>query len=237
MKAIAVTQILWMVVQVIVRTSRGLAITQVVIAVIAFSVCAVILYILNWGKPKNFKAAFTLAIFPGDIPDAIERHVRAGYDSSRRLSYQFSLDSAFGKERAGHPVPNDRIHFIKADDFPIHLMAGLVFGCSIFGGIHVAAWSFNFPTRVELIFWKVASIWCTVFALATTTLVTSMGIARHFLNIFDDIKSLMIAVVRIFLALHVICRLILLVEIFHTLFFLPPDAFITTSASNIPHVA
>jgi hypothetical protein len=226
-----------MVVQIIVRTSRGLAITQLEIAVMAFSVCAVILYILNWRKPKNIKTAFTLAIFPGDIPDEIERHVRAKYDTRQRLSYQFSLDSAFDKERAGDPIPNDRIHLTKADHGVIHLLVGLAFGCSIFGGIHVAAWNFNFPTRVELIFWRVASIWCTVFALVSITLVISMATAGHFLNIIDEIKSLVVAIMRIFLALYVICRLILLVEIFRTLFFLPPDAFIATSASNIPHVA
>jgi hypothetical protein len=232
-KAIAVTQILWMVVQIIVRTSRGLAITQLEIAVMAFSVCAVILYILNWGKPKDIKTAFTLAIFPGDIPDAIERHIRAGCDSDRALSSQFSFSK---EERAGDPVPNDRIEMGVDDSEFIHVAASLVFGCSIFGGIHLAAWNFHFPSRVELIFWRVASIWCTVFPLASMTFMAITSIIGFFF-IFDGQFKLDVAVVRIFLALYVICRLILLVEIFRTLFFLPPDAFIATSASNIPHLA
>jgi hypothetical protein len=231
-KAIAVTQILWMVVQIIVRKSRGLAISQLEIAVMAFSVCAVILYILNWGKPKDIKTACTLAIFPGDIPDAIERHIRAGYNSDRALSYQFSF---FEEERAGDPVPNDRIAE-GVDDFQLHLVASLVFGCSIFGGIHLAAWNFNFPTRVELIFWRVASIWCTVFPLASISFMVITGIIGS-LFIFEGHFKWDVAVVRIFFALYVICRLILLVEIFRTLLFLPPDAFIATSASKIPHLA
>jgi len=37
--------------------------------------------------------------------------------------------------------------------------------------------------------------------------------------------------------LYIVGRFVLLVEIFRTLLFLPPDAFVTTSASNIPHVS
>ena len=190
-KAIAVTQIIWMVVQIIMRTSRGLAITQLEIAVMAFSVCAVILYILNWGKPKDIKTAFTLAIFPEDIPHAIERHLRAGYISSGSLSYPVSFDSAFDKEkRAGDPVRNDRI--FEVDGIELHILAGLIFGCSIFGGIHIAAWTFNFPSRVELIFWRVAGIWCTVFALATVPFVMITDIVGSF---FIFMKKLVRAVV------------------------------------------
>ena len=229
-KAIAVTQILWMVVQIIVRTSRGLAITQLEIAVMAFSVCAVILYIFNWRKPKGIKTTFPLAIFSGDIPDAIERQIRVGYDNCWRLSHGFLPDSAFRNQRAGNPIRNDN-----GDDWSL-LSLGLFFGCSIFGGIHIAAWTFHFPSRVELILWRVASIWCTVFALVTTLLASIMGIVEVFF-VFDDDDRLVNGFGRIFLALYVICRFILLVEIFRTLLFLPPDAFIATSASNIPHLA
>jgi hypothetical protein len=37
--------------------------------------------------------------------------------------------------------------------------------------------------------------------------------------------------------LYIISRLVLLVGVFRTRLFLPPNAFIATSASNIPHVA
>jgi hypothetical protein len=36
--------------------------------------------------------------------------------------------------------------------------------------------------------------------------------------------------------LYIIARLALLVEIFRTLFFLPPDAYVSTWASDIPHI-
>jgi hypothetical protein len=230
-KAIAVTQILWMVVQITVRKSRGLAISQLEIAVMAFAVCAVILYILNWGKPKDIKTAFTLAIFPGEIPDAIQRQLRAGHGNSWRLSQGFLPDSAFKKRRAGDPIRNDIV--TTNDELPI--FGGLFFGCSIFGGIHLTAWTFHFPSRVELILWRVASIWCAAFALATTIFLVIVGTVGSFFIFSED--KLLDAVGRVFLALYVICRLILLVEIFRTLFFLPPDSFIATSASNIPHLA
>jgi hypothetical protein len=36
---------------------------------------------------------------------------------------------------------------------------------------------------------------------------------------------------------YVAARLFMLVEIFRTLLYLPPDAYISTWASNVPHVA
>ena len=46
-KAVAVVQIAWMVVQVIAREIRRLAVSQLEIAVVAFSACAIIIYVLS----------------------------------------------------------------------------------------------------------------------------------------------------------------------------------------------
>jgi hypothetical protein len=42
---------------------------------------------------------------------------------------------------------------------------------------------------------------------------------------------------QLFLILYVVARLYLLVEIFRTLFFLLPSAYVSTWATNVPHVA
>lgn len=163
----------------------------------------------------------------------LSEHIRDGYNVTHRLLYVIPFEG----KGAGNPIPNDSVD---RDDDPDALFVGLFFGCLIFGGIHLAAWTFHFPTRVELILWRVASIWCTAVALVTLIILKIAEKVVEFLNDIDDtdeMDSWMFSILQIFLALYVICRLILLVEIFRTLFFLPPDAFVATSASNIPHVA
>jgi hypothetical protein len=82
----------------------------------------------------------------------------------------------------GTPIQND----YSEDDFNPFLnnpqsffLIGLLFRCVVFGGIHVVAWNFDFATRIELILWRVASVWCTAFTLLTwvTTLAVS-GITK-----------------------------------------------------------
>jgi hypothetical protein len=68
-RAIAIFQIVWTVIQVIARAARHLAISQLEIAVVAFSVCAIIIYGLNWKKPKGVEVPFTLVQYEREIPE------------------------------------------------------------------------------------------------------------------------------------------------------------------------
>jgi hypothetical protein len=70
----------------------------------------------------------------------------------------------------GTPIQND----YSEDDSNAFLnnpqsffLIGLLFRCVVFGGIHVVDWNFDFATRIELILWRVASVWCTAFTLLT----------------------------------------------------------------------
>jgi hypothetical protein len=111
----------------------------------------------------------------------------------------------------------------------------------IFGGIHVAAWNLSFPSPVEQILWRTASIMSTAllpimyiifllhYILLEYILPSSWSMWR--LNWYRKYLNIIIG------GLYVIARLVLLVEIFRTLFYLPEDAYITTWASNIPHVS
>lgn len=64
-------QIVWMVIQVIARSYQRLAISQLEIAVVAFSACAIDIYALNWKKPKGVSVPLTLLQYTGFIPDEI----------------------------------------------------------------------------------------------------------------------------------------------------------------------
>jgi hypothetical protein len=236
-KAIAVTQIMWTIMQILVRTKRNLAVTQLEIAVLAFSVCAIIVYFINWRKPKDVRTPYTLITSPGpilnDVVDALSVHykVEGSLFTGLRLNFK--------RTRFGDPIPNDFGE--RVDENPLsqnarsYLLAGFFIGSLVFGGIHITAWNFSFPTGLELILWRVASIWCTTFVLFTVLAIPASLCAFYILG-WDE--EPWISPFIIFLtASYIIGRLILLVEIFRTLFFLPPSAFIATSASNIPHVS
>ena len=135
----------------------------------------------------------------------------------------------------GCHIPNDAWDG-SCHGFQRCLNSGITVGSVIFGGIHVAAWNLSFPTPVEQILWRIASIMSTallpimyiVFLLDDVLLRYRSG-----LSLFPYRKSLNLIIG----GLYVIARLFLLVEIFRTLFYLPEDAYITTWASNIPHVS
>lgn len=245
-KTIAITQILWTVTSILIRTGRKLAVTQLEITVLAFSSCSIIIYCLNWQKPKDVKTPYTLLSFPGDIPDETLRVLRFSCSQSSGSSYYRSnllLASSLGFNRsmvtAGTPIPNDYSEYDSNVGFnnpQFCFMIGLLFGCAVFGGVHVMAWNFDFPTRIELILWRVASVWCTAFTLLTLVTALAVSVVSEWLKLEGD-DWLDETVLAVLVGFYIIGRLILLVEIFRTLLFLPPNAFIATSASNIPHVA
>ncbi|KAE9367249.1 hypothetical protein N431DRAFT_516178 [Stipitochalara longipes BDJ] len=222
-KSIAVTQILWMVVQILVCAGRKLAISQLEVSILAFSAYAVIIYFLHWQKPKDIKTPYTLVVLPGET-------LGSTLDSLRNNHTNEWGNGFFYKENS-FACPSNCLEAV--------LLAGIFIGCFVFGGIHMAAWNFHFHTRTDLIIWRVASTFCTTFALIYLLVVSVQLII--FAICFElelETQEILLSIIGLALALlYLVGRLILLVEIFRTLLFLPPHAFVATSASNIPHVA
>ncbi|KAF7874221.1 hypothetical protein EAF04_002893 [Stromatinia cepivora] len=222
-RVIAISQFLWIVAQIIVRAVEGLVIAQLEIAVVAFSTCAILIYILNWSKPKGVQVPFTILHYESAIPTELLEFMKKDLDRSSMSKCQTIT--------SGDPIPNDAIYPYDEDTWLI----GFEFGSIVFGCIHVAAWNFIFPTRIEQILWWSTSIWCTVFVLIYT-LIPYCGMIC-----FGDIKK--IATPRelawgaapLFF-LYALARIFLLVEAWRSLCYLPPDAFIATALENIPYI-
>ena len=157
LKAIAISQILWLILNVASRGITKLPVTQLEIATVAFSLMAVATYAVNWWKPKDIVTPTTLRIptyfcemdntrrnFQGFV-----EHLLAPSEANENISYM-------GRKR----IKNDIVWMQGKTPLIWGLMA---ISSLIFGGLHCLAWNFDFPTEAELVLWRVAS-------LATSTL-------------------------------------------------------------------
>jgi len=71
LRLIAIVQIIWTIVQIITRGVKRLPISQLEVTVVAFAVCAIVIYALNWSKPKGVLVPYTLLQYPAEVPPKI----------------------------------------------------------------------------------------------------------------------------------------------------------------------
>ena len=154
LKAIAVSQILRLTLDVATRGIANLPVTQLEIATVAFSLMAVATYVANWGKPKDIVEPTVLRrpIFFSNWRYSNDKRNFQGF-VKRLLAPSLGSYSVFHEDRKR--IKNNTIWM--EGDTP--LIAGLMAISSlIFGGLHCLAWNFDFPTGAELALWRIASL-------------------------------------------------------------------------------
>jgi len=253
-RAITVVQITWMVIQIIVRAFRSLAISQLEVSVLAFATCAIIIYGINWEKPKAVQVPITIISYPGSFPkdtmeivegyrDGAMNYVREIISIVEQLFTCFANGDSTKKWLLGKPIPNVYNREVPwmmnrkpGADLSQSDVFGLFLGTTVFGAVHIAAWNFVFPTSVESLLWKIAAVFCTAMGLAFGGVLNFLDVA---LNHVESLGILILAyaILVLITASYVVCRLFLVIEIFKCLCFLPPSAYIATWATNVPHIA
>ncbi|KUJ18720.1 uncharacterized protein LY89DRAFT_774826 [Mollisia scopiformis] len=129
-------------------------------------------------------------------------------------------------------VPND----IYDEKFKYRAIYGLAFGAAVSGGFHVAGWDLEFAKPIEQTLWQNASIFITI-SITLWAIVYASFLAREFINLRGRDMQRQIQKLDFVVAIcYVVARLILLVEYFRGLFFLSPEAYISTWVTNIPHI-
>ncbi|QSZ32941.1 hypothetical protein DSL72_002524 [Monilinia vaccinii-corymbosi] len=227
-RVLATAQTLWILVQIILRAVGGLEVAQLEIAVVAFSTCALLIYILNWSKPKGVQVPFTVLQYEGAIPAELLEFMEKDLDRSSMSCIM--LRAKCQNFNSGDPIPNDAIYAY--DDA---WLIGFEFGSIAFGCIHVAAWNFVFPTHIEQILWWCTSVWCTIFVLVYTLIPYCGVLCYGDLERIATPRELAWGAAPLFF-LYALARLFLLVEIFRSLCYLPPSAFRATAMMNVPHI-
>lgn len=162
-KSLAILQVIWVILNVITRHITGLPVTQLEIATVAFAVMAVLIYLANWWKPKDISKPHVL-IHDGDEPPAIEDSIE---ERRRRQSFAEWLrypERRQAPELIGQRVPNDFVCLKNTQPVLLYLMG---VSSLLFGSLHCLAWQSEFPTQVELLCWRTASLISAVLPIVT----------------------------------------------------------------------
>jgi hypothetical protein len=108
---------------------------------------------------------------------------------------------------------------------------GFQIGAIILGVCHCLAWNFQFPTSIERLLWRIASLSITGIMPIYYFLWYLLCSWSNHLQ-YDHFR---IPLAWLSFTSYVVARLYLLVAPFRELFFLPPEAFIATWSASFPH--
>ena len=218
-KLLAVLQVTWLGIQLIIRAVEGRQSSQLEITALALAFCAFATYLLLMWQPKDIRTpTVTLAQRSADEADfkiLVDLYSENGLLGRRK---HYGLDE-FGQPK----IRND--HLLRNLDW-----YGLGLGLFIFGCIHLLGWNFQFPSAVEHLLWRISGILVACLPLAFLLLKFDDDDNEGWWN--TSLICLVIAGVVVF----TFARLFLLVEAFRSTYYLPPSSYIATWANNIPHV-
>jgi len=243
-RMIAICQILSMAIQILIRASKQLAVSQLEIAVVAFALCAIVIYIINWSKPQGVKIPIVILNYSTSIPDKVVRSVGRKdtlvKNTIHDLIWDFQYECLGRTQRQqypGHPISNIMGTSTSGSSKITRDVIGLFIGSAVFGGVHIFAWNFAFPTWYEQIGWRVTSTFCAGIIPSFVILAVLM---YPFLICSDSLKYLVRRFYKLLEylipPLYVLARLFMIVEMFRCLLYLPPSAYVSTWASNIPQI-
>ena len=238
LKTVALGQILWSIVQIIERKVRGLSISLLELSVLAFAACALIVYVLYWKKPKNANTTIEVREFNGDIPESVWPQLGGVWSPIWELFVSHMWAKRRVKRSKGKPLPTltyvtkDGINDTCMDVWGTVLLLG---GAMVFGAIHVAGWNFFFPTHTELILWRCASVFTATVCIIWSVIAGIQKASVKLLILGRHLNGLANLVTPFLCGLYILARLVIVVETFRTLVYLPLDAFESTWTSSIPH--
>jgi hypothetical protein len=237
-KGTAILQVLWLVIQILVRGAKHLPVSQLEITVLAFAACTLLTYTFSWSKPQNITVA-DLA-FPRPIPLTAflaledQNHQTSWFQN---LTMQHTVNTL-------EPIPNDaEVGPLPGSEFLTSTDVGMVLAGTIFGALHLIAWNFHFPSPLESLLWKLSSVFLAAvlpFCYISAFVLERMGFLE---GVFHTPRTQsnptplhMKIMVYLCLSSYVLARMCLMVLVFRSLFFLHPGTFVTTWAKEVPHL-
>lgn len=227
-------------ISVIVRGANHLPVSQLELGACAFVPYAIAIYIASHPKPKGPQAATIIKTFPVGLPPSL----KAKWDACECESFKVIIDGRKSHNHGG-AITNSTYHSLSnADSSNATVAFALPVLLSIpFGAIHLVAWNFEFPTVIDAQLWRIASIIITAALPTVMVTLPTIAIVGVLTGLLDDDRigadntSLAFGwAIRLMIAFFFLSRLVIIVEMFRTLAYLPPGAYANTGSMNVPHI-
>ncbi|KIJ08925.1 hypothetical protein PAXINDRAFT_120116 [Paxillus involutus ATCC 200175] len=219
-----VLQLSWFIVQVIARGANHLAITLVEVDTLALAALSFPLFFFWWSKP--------MAV---NCPHIVHSQTSGSRFVNRNLP---KTHHVFSTSRT-------KEQWLREITVGGAMGSDVTTSCSvlstvwiIFGGLHLIAWDFQFPSQAEKIIWRIASF--TLIAAACTFLFVRVLEERDIYCCIAAPPILQLGmgpILNVVIFIGVVARFILLALMLASLRDLPPSAYETVSwTTYIPHL-
>jgi hypothetical protein len=262
-KLITVLQILCMVVQSIARRVQNLPLTTLEVSTIAYIPCALLAYILWWHKPYDVSVPIVLPLKspqqgylaldieprncaePREMP--VSWHCKHTMNIGIRRNLT-ALQEVSTVEYRTFETTRQSLEMLRSSLMPVGAFGfSSAFIFVMVGGIHLAAWNFNFPSSAECWAWRVCSLVITVI-MPISWLITAVFLRLFtgrwwdgtedgaILRQYRALRRIGMGIQGLALVMYTLARLYLLAEVFAALRSSPQDIYKTPDWSRwLPH--
>jgi hypothetical protein len=223
-KGFVLAQTTWFVTQCIARKVQNIDLTELELVACAYALLSAVIYGFWWKKPF-------------DVTRPIQAIRKLERDLDPPVDWKGKIEE-FRYLLAG--VAYDNIDFMRRSRVPtfysgrltpgqdVEVLIAEVVTAVIFGGIHLIAWRFVFPTEAEQIMWRASAIAITMAPFVWLIMFSPDAVPDAATD----------AALITTIPIYIIARLILLAISFSSLRALPLGAFIAVNWTTfIPHVS
>lgn len=239
-KVFTILQVTWLIVGLIVRGWKHLPSSQLEIGALAFSASSLLTYILLWGRPQGVQSV--RIILPARLA-TIEEIRSLMYSGPRYLWTGPRTSSSKHSDMDLVTIPNDAVTFEKHvrmlasmapyKDVQYSLILEIVPGGILFGTLHLLAWKFHFPTPLESSLWRICAVAMTTLPIVSIPF--NVVWLRSLWSSKLQRRLAALSYIGLILIPYTLARLFILLELFRSLLYLPPEAFTETWSVAFPH--
>ncbi|ETS74740.1 hypothetical protein PFICI_13224 [Pestalotiopsis fici W106-1] len=223
MRFLAVMQLSWLAVELIARATGGMPSAALEISTLAFASMASIIYVIEWRKPKDIRVPFYV-----DADSNISQTAFAQVAQVAPMLYPTPNRHYYMPTYVIHQVIDNKYSKRYLDR--IYMLFSAI--CtSIFGGIHLFAWNFPFPSHIETVLWRTSALIVVVVPIFSVLSIAIESILSNHTS-QKTWKWPAMALTPIYLA----SRIYIMVESLRSLYYLPPEALAATWAQEAPHL-